>query len=136
MPLAPINRTPSPKVLRTFGLLWCASAGVAAWRLGSHGHAPAALVSGVLGTFALVGFAWRAWMRWLFIGTCYVTYPLGFVVSHVLLFLVFFGVFAPLGLLMRACGRDPLRRTFDSTAETYWEKHNAPAPPARYFKQF
>src|SRR5262245_21418236 len=53
-------------------------------------------IGGVSALFSLL--APRA--NWaLFVGLSIVSYPIGFVVSHVLLALFFFGVFAPLGAL-------------------------------------
>jgi hypothetical protein len=44
---------------------------------------------------------------------------LGHINSRILLSLMFYGVFTPYGLVMRLCGRDPLRRR-GARRETYW----------------
>jgi Saxitoxin biosynthesis operon protein SxtJ len=60
---------------------------------------------------------------WLWIGlllhTC---------VSPIALGLVFFSTVTPLGLLLRAMGKDPLRLRFDSQARTYWIERRPPGP--------
>ncbi len=66
----------------------------------------------------------------------YVTYPIAFVVSHVLLLVTYFGVFLPVGLLMRLLGHDPLQLK-DDDRDSYWvPRESKPAKTDRYFKQF
>jgi hypothetical protein len=60
---------------------------------------------------------------WLWIGlllhTC---------VSPIVLGLVFFSTVTPIGVLLRAVGKDPLRLRFDSEAPTYWIERRPPGP--------
>jgi large-conductance mechanosensitive channel len=42
------------------------------------------------------------------------------VVNPLIMALMFFVVITPIGLLMRALGRDLLLQKFDATAKTYW----------------
>jgi hypothetical protein len=45
--------------------------------------------------------------------------------------------FVPTGLLMRACGRDPLRLKPDPEASTYWVERDPPGPkPESMIHQF
>ena len=43
--------------------------------------------------------------------------------------LLFFGVFAPLGVVMRAFGYDPLRLKRDRSASSYWVRRSKPPSP-------
>ncbi len=43
----------------------------------------------------------------------------GWCVTQVVCGIIFYGVFTPLGLVMRASGRDPMARKFDPQASTY-----------------
>ena len=56
--------------------------------------------------------------------------------SYVILGTLFYLIIAPIGLVMRAFGADPMERRILPDADSYWED----APPARgrasYFKQF
>ena len=72
----------------------------------------------------------------VYLGITILTYPIGFVLSYVLLGVLFSGVIAPIGLVMRAFGSDPLERRILPEADSYWE--DAPAGRRResYFKQF
>ena len=74
--------------------------------------------------------------RPMFVGWMYAAYPMGFVVSHLLLGLVYFGVVTPIGLLMRAVGHDPMARRFDRSAPTYWVAREQAPDVKRYFRQF
>ncbi len=54
---------------------------------------------------------------------------LGRVVSPVVMGLLFFVVFTPFGLVMRAFGHDPLRLKRNPEASTYWVERAPPGPP-------
>lgn len=56
------------------------------------------------------------------------------VVSPVILFALYFLTIIPIGILMRAFGKDPLRFRFDRTAESYWLEREPPAPPPQSMK--
>lgn len=49
-------------------------------------------------------------------------------ISPIVLGLVFFSTVTPIGLLLRALGKDPLRLRFDSAATTYWIERRPPGP--------
>jgi hypothetical protein len=54
---------------------------------------------------------------------------LGKIVSPIALGIVFYGVVAPIGLLVRITGKDPLRLKLDSSADSYWILRKPPGPP-------
>ena len=62
----------------------------------------------------------RAWMRLASI--------LNTIVSPIVLGIMFFGVFAPIGIVMRLAGRDAMRRRLDLRARTYWQERDPPGP--------
>lgn len=53
---------------------------------------------------------------------------LGRVVSPVVLGVIFFAVFTPVAMVMRAFGRDAMYRRFDPAAKSYWVKRDPPGP--------
>jgi hypothetical protein len=58
-------------------------------------------------------------------------------VSPVATGVLFYGVFTPIGLLMRALGKDPLRLARDPAAATYWISRDPPGPaPGSLDQQF
>jgi hypothetical protein len=56
-------------------------------------------------------------------------------VSHLLLGLLFFGLIAPAGILMRAFGSDPMQRRFDAGQSTYWTPARSARMRDSYFRQ-
>ncbi|MBF0171229.1 MAG: hypothetical protein HQK87_09105 [Nitrospinae bacterium] len=56
--------------------------------------------------------------------------------TRLLLALVFYVVITPTGLLMRALGKDPLHRTIDRSAPSYWIPKAPHDDPSRYEKQY
>ena len=101
--------SPGPRALRKFGLLFCvlsaALAGYLVWSRGVDsptvpGAISAALLLLSLGLPSLLKPVWWPWMV--------VARVLGFVNSHLLLAVVFYLMFTPIGLVMRLLGRDPL----------------------------
>ena len=65
-----------------------------------------------------------------------VAYPIGLVVSYVVMLIMYFLIITPIGLVMRLVGRDPMHRKFDPAASTYWIKRAPPADVKRYYRQF
>jgi hypothetical protein len=50
------------------------------------------------------------------------------IVSPVILGIMFFGVFTPMGFVMRLLGKDPLRLRFDRQSTSYWVERTPPGP--------
>jgi hypothetical protein len=59
------------------------------------------------------------------------------VVNPVVLGLIYLITIVPIGLVLRACGHDPLRLKRDPSASTYWVKREPPGPaPETMINQF
>jgi hypothetical protein len=56
------------------------------------------------------------------------------IVSPVFLGVLFYGCIMPVGLLMRLCGKDPMRRKFEPATESYWIVRKPPGPAPETFK--
>jgi hypothetical protein len=80
---------------------------------------------------ALPQIARPFYVAWYFIACC-----IGTVVGNLALAIVFFVLVTGLGLLMRALGRRPVRKTFDKRAATYWQDAEHVDDPNRYYRQF
>jgi hypothetical protein len=74
--------------------------------------------------------------RLIYVGWMFAVFPIGWTVSHLLLASIFYGVVTPIGWLLRASGREPLLRTFDRSAPTYWVRHARVDDIGRYFRQY
>lgn len=60
---------------------------------------------------------------------------LAWINTRIILGVVFYGVVTPIGLLMRLTGRDPMRRQFERTSESY-RVRCVPRPATHMMRQF
>ncbi len=138
MALSPFNRPPTPADLRTFGRLLvpfvAAFGAVVRLRTGSPEAALAVWVAG--GLVAAVFLAVPPARRPIFLGWSGLTYPIGWVVSHALLAVVFYLVLTPIGVVLRRVSGDPLGRRLGPARPSYWIERQAPPAVRRYFRQF
>jgi len=59
------------------------------------------------------------------------------VITRLLMCIIFYLVFAPLGLIMKCLGKDSLDRKIEKEKKTYWkEKVKVPFKPVNYERQF
>jgi hypothetical protein len=65
-----------------------------------------------------------------------VTFPIGLVVFPVLIAVLYYGIFTPIGLVMRLLGRDVMKASFDPKASSYWHERGPARPAASYFKLY
>jgi hypothetical protein len=131
----PLN--PTRRMLRQFSLLWIVFfGGVALWQWFGRGHHTVAVVCATLAaTLGPVGVVAPAVMRPIYVTWLVAAFPIGWVVSRVLLAVLFFGVVTPMAMVFRWRGRDvlALRRR---DVESYWTVKPPPRGPASYFRQF
>lgn len=86
-------------------------------------------------------FGVLAWLKPSLLGPLnYLWFRLGLllhkVMTPIIMGLIFFGAFLPIGSLMRICGRQPLSPTFDRNASTYWVERPRAAQPGPMSKQY
>ena len=84
----------------------------------------------------IIGLLTPAAIRWVYVTWMVACFPIGWVMSNVVAGIVYYAVITPIGLSMRLVGRDPLRRSLDPNATTYWVEHKATTDTNRYFRQF
>lgn len=131
-----VTRAQTPKTLRQFGLLCLVVfGGLATWRI-VRGQSDvvtvvlwiAALGPGLIGIIAPKALApvFMAWMA--------VAFPIGFVVSRILLAMLYFLMFTPVAIVFRLMRRDVLRLERRS-ATTYWTSRAQDQDPVSYFRQ-
>jgi hypothetical protein len=139
MSVVQINTDPSRRQLNQFGFIWLgflALFGVVAFfKFGSPQVARWLWIAAVV--VPILGWLVPAFMRLVFLGMSYLAWPIGFVVSHVVLAVVYYLVLTPIGLLTRLFGYDSMKRRFDREVASYWvERSSESADPRRYFRQF
>lgn len=142
-----IDWQPDERTLRQFG--WIALVGFLGiallawneWLVFSFGLGAARTT--VAGAFAGLGLltaffslvAPRA-NKPIFLGLMLLSYPIGFVLSYVIMGFLFYGLITPVGLVFRAIGKDPLNRRLDRDATTYWTDPRPRRGKESYFRQF
>lgn len=134
-----LNRDPSRQQLRWFaGLVFPAFWGWVAWLL----YAKAGFESAAMALFSvalavsLVGLASPAFMRRVWVGMMLALFPIGWVVSHLILGLVYYLVVTPVAIGLRLAGRDPLQRRLEPERESYWIDRDEAPEVERYFRQY
>ena len=85
---------------------------------------------------ALLSLVFPAGNRFLFVALTVISYPIGYVVSFVLMAIFFYVVVTFVALVFRLIGRDVMKRKFEPDATTYWAPHTSPTSIKRYFQQF
>ena len=116
--------------LFVFGMI---AAPLALWR-GSVGWAIG--FWGVAVFLRLLGSIKPELLRPIFLGMILVGWPIGWVIANLMLALVYFGLFTPIGLLLRFRRGDLLGRRFDPSASTYWVTITESSQPHEYLRQF
>ena len=132
------TREPTAMELRYFGLLLAAFLGVIGalarfrWRGPVAGWALWSLALAVASAY----YALPPLRRPLFLAWRTALLPVERTVSYLAMGIVYFLVFMPVGLILRAVGRDPLDRRFDRGAGSYFVRRRMASDPAQYFRQF
>ena len=69
-------------------------------------------------------------------GLAWLTWPIGFVMAHVLLGVIYFGLITPLGILRRRLGHDPLAKRLERSRRSYWRETPDSPSASTYFRPF
>ena len=147
MAMIELNLNPPPKTLRTFGLIGVVGFGLIGamffWQIGlgklpsAEAARTTAFVLWALGAYCgLFAAIAPAAVRPVYVVLTLITFPIGFVVSYIVMGIVYYLVLTPVGLIFRLIGRDAMNRRFDPAAETYWVERRRPESVKRYFRQF
>ncbi len=138
MGLIAINKKPSRRDLSIFGALFAAFFGLIGglvwWK--SQTTTAAYVIWIIAASITLLFYAVRPIRKPIYLGWIHLAYPIGWVVSHTAMAIIYYLVFTPIGLIMRLLGRDPMERRLDRSAASYWVEHDPAGDPGRYFQQF
>ncbi len=133
-----VSFAPPARTLRQFAGLWLLFLGLMAGVQGLLRDRPVAGL--VLGALALVvglaGLVRPPLIRPIYVGAMVVTFPIGWVVSKVLLACTYYAVITPVALAFRLIGRDALCRRNRPATATYWLPKRLPTDLRRYFRTF
>ncbi len=133
-----LNLNPSKKELRQFAifqLLFCLL--VSGWLVYKYQFQIAAIAISLVSVIILiVGRVKPKLIRFIFVLLMVITFPIGWVVSHVIIFAVYYLLITPIGIIMKLVGYDPLHRKIDKNKGSYWIKRPENKNSDRYFRQY
>jgi hypothetical protein len=110
-------------------------AGLAGWQWFRNDRLILALVLlGLAVTIGPLGLLKPHAIRPIFVGWMCLAFPIGWVVSHVVLACVYYGVFTPISVCFRLIGRDALARRHRPDRSTYWTPKPAAHDVRSYFR--
>ncbi|MDP8299959.1 MAG: SxtJ family membrane protein [Candidatus Tantalella remota] len=117
------------KDLRQFGIVLGLILGVfgGIHLLKGHTHASPWFL-GFSGAALFTGIFAPAILKPVFIVFTKVAHAIGWFNTRVILILVYYLIVTPIGLIMKLFRKDPLNRSLDKEAETYWVKRTSFAP--------
>jgi len=132
---APVSTSPS--TLRQFAGLCCLMfGGLACWEyVGRNQQHLALIFAGLATVLGFGGLIWPRGIRPVFVTASALTMPIGWVVSSVLLGVVFFGLFTLVGFCFRLIGRDALCRRYVPEQASYWEPKPGVTDIRSYLRQ-
>jgi hypothetical protein len=142
-----IDLRPDEHTLRQFGYIavvgfaFLATIAWFEWLIFAFGLGAAKPV--VVGTFLVLGvlslgfsFAYPRANLPIYVGLAILAFPIGFVLSYVIMGVLFFGLITPVALFFKLVGRDAMNRSFEPEADSYWVPARAARDRESYFKQF
>lgn len=138
MGLIEVNKNPTKNDLRWFGVIvlafWGLLGGVLIWRFQAWSGVvmlwiPAIVVTGIY-------YAVPALRKPLFLGWMYAVFPIGWMISFLIMTVTFYLILAPCGMLLRLFRVKLFDPQPDPKATSYWVPHESAADHRRYFQQF
>lgn len=145
--LVEINFNPDTKTLRQFGFIALVGFGILAalayyerlifsFGLG-EARVPVATGLAAVGVVAaLFSLVYPPANRVLYVGLTLLAFPIGFVLSYVIMGTLFFLIIGPIAVAFRIFGRDSMHRRYDPEATSYWQKAPAARDKESYFHQY
>jgi hypothetical protein len=129
---------PDERMLRHFAILWVIFfGGLAAWnQFYSHRETLAMALAVLSVTVGPIGLVWPRAIRPVFLVWMILAYPIGWTVSRLVLGVLFYGLFTPIGVVFRLIGRDELGLKKQPAAASYWQQKRPADDKAQYLRQF
>jgi len=132
-----ISFNPTCRVLRQFAALWLACfLALGAGQLIKDRPMAGLTLALIAVAFGVPGLIWPSLLRWIFVGATVLVFPVGWMVSLVLLLVLYYLIISPIAVLMRICGRDWLQRKPAPGKNSFWVPKRSPADVRSYFRQY
>ena len=120
-----------------FAALLIAFLGLIAARSYHDGRPWLAVVLAATGSvLGLAGVVWPRTIRPVFIAWMRVVWPIGWLVSRVILATIFYAIITPVGVVFRMMKRDVLDLRRVTGRASYWQKKPAASDKSRYLRQY
>ena len=133
-----LTRKPTTQALRWFGVImlvfFSAFAAMAYFKLHARGFAYGLAGAGAL--LCVVFYSVRGLRVPMYLAWMRVFFPLGWIVSHAILAVIYYAIVTPIGFVLRLLRYDPMRRRFDRRAQSYWIPSRHDADLSQYFRQY
>jgi len=139
MALTSLDLSPSKKKLRDFGLIalcMCTVIGLLLLWMGKVQVKGFSIFSATGLAMYVLSRISTALIKPVYQTMVLVTFPIGWVISHLVMGLFYYVVVTGVAVVFRLLGRDLLCRKYDSQAETYWIPYKNKRSAEHYFRQF
>jgi di/tricarboxylate transporter len=126
------------RTLRQFATAWLVFFSV----FGAHQyfarghHTVGIIVMSAAVIIGLLGLIQPSSIRWLFVTWMMAAFPIGWVLSQIMLALMFYGLLTPVALFFRLRGRDVLQRKSAPDRLSFWIPKQTPRDIRSYFRQY
>jgi hypothetical protein len=127
---------PSPRVLRQFAAAWLVVFLALACKRGLLHATNPGIALALISLIGVIGLIFPRALRWLFVAASVIAFPIGWVVTQLVLALMFFLVLTPVALFFRLRGRDALQLRHQPGKTSFWVARGQEPPPEKYLKQF
>src|ERR1035441_2168720 len=129
---------PTARALQQFAGAWLIFfLAVGLYRYIARGQHQVGIAVGVMAVVVGgLGLIKPAALRWLFVGATVLAFPIGWVVSQVMLAVMYYGILPPLALGFRFRGRDLLSRKPAPNRASFWSPKHTPDDMGAYFRQY
>jgi hypothetical protein len=133
MALIKVDWNPDRQALRSFALIWLIGFTVIGAVLIAKGVSVGAWVIGAGLLVGSIGLVRPEWTRLIYLGWMGLSYPIGWVMSHLLLLLVWVFLITPIGFLLRKVRQD--RGVWGDGRQSYWVEARS-RDRRNFFSQF
>ena len=129
---------PTAKTLRQFAGAWLvfiSALGAHQWLARGHERAGQVLIAVAL-VIGLPGLITPGAVRWLFVAATVLTFPIGWLVSQLVLAIMFYLVITPVAVFFRLRGRDLLVCKPAPGRASFWTEKSTPQDMRSYLRQY
>ncbi len=138
MALTEINWNPTKRELSIFSValsfLLCL---IAAFSYKATTSIPLVVAMGSVAILlSVTGFFFPQHIKPIYVAWMVLFYPVRWIVSCLLIAVVYYLVIFPIGMTLRICGQDLVGKRFDTQALSYWKAKKEIRKETDYFRQF